>query len=166
MKCLRSDNGSQYISHSFETLMRERGIKHEFSSPNSPHQNGVAERQWGTLFKMGRCLLIGSGLPKFIWTYAIRMAAFIRNRCYNSTIEKTPYGAFTGRKPDLSKMYVFGSECHVYKFGQGELDSRCDKGFYLGNDVNSPAYLVCFPQSGKVQKHRLVKFALNYTADQ
>ena len=47
-----------------------------------------------------------------------------------------------------------------------EVGSRCDKGFYVGLDVNSPAYLVYFPQSGKVQKHRLVKFALNYTADQ
>ena len=40
------------------------------------------------------------------------------------------------------------------------------KGFYVGHDVNSPAYLVYFPQSAKVQKHRLVKFALNYTAYQ
>ena len=75
VKCLRSDNGGEYISHSFETLMRERGIKHEFSSPNSPHQN-VAERHWRTLFEMGRCLLIGSGLPKFLWIYAIRIADF------------------------------------------------------------------------------------------
>ena len=58
VKCLRSDNGGEYIGHSFETLMRERSIKHKFSSPSSPHQNGIAERQWRTLFEMGRCLLI------------------------------------------------------------------------------------------------------------
>ena len=46
------------------------------------------------------------------------------------------------------------------------MDSRCDKGFYVGHDVNSPTYLVYFLQSGKIQKHRLVKFALNHTADQ
>ena len=163
VKCLRSDNGGEYISHSFETLMREGGIKHEFSSLNSPYQSGVPECQWRTLLEMGRCPLIRSGLPKFLWTCAIRMAAFIRNRCYNSTIEETPC---SGQKPDLSKMYVFGSECHVYKFGQGKLDSKCDKGFYVGHGINSPAYLVYFPQSVKVQKRRVVKFALNHTADQ
>lgn len=39
-----------------------------------------------------------------------------------------------------------------------KLDSRCEKGIFVGCDKNSPAYLVFYPDSGKVIKNRLVKF--------
>ena len=63
---------------------------------------------------MGRCLLIDSGLPKTMWAYAVKIAAFIRNRCFNNRIGQTPYQALTGVKPDVSKMGVLGSECYAY----------------------------------------------------
>ncbi|KAL6471867.1 hypothetical protein MHYP_G00205170 [Metynnis hypsauchen] len=46
VKCIRSDNGTEYTGNEFQSLLRERGIRHETSSPYSPHQNGTAERQW------------------------------------------------------------------------------------------------------------------------
>lgn len=39
-----------------------------------------------------------------------------------------------------------------------KLDSRCDKGIFVGYDKNSPAYLVYYPDTKKVLKHRLVRF--------
>lgn len=56
---------------------------------------------------MARCLLIESGLPKFLWAYAVMASAFIRNRRYNPRIKKTPYEAFAGKIPNLSNMHVF-----------------------------------------------------------
>ena len=158
VKCIRSDNGGEYISNEFRSLLRKRGIRHELSSPYSPHQNGTAERNWRTLFEMARCLLLESGLPKTLWTYAIKSAAYIRNRCYNNRTNQTPYETMTGVKPDLSKMSVFGSECYAYKHDHTKLDTRCEKGNFVGHDTNSPAYLIFYPGSGKVLKHRLVKF--------
>lgn len=158
VKCLRSDNGSEFMGDLFQTLLREKGIKHETSCPYSPHQNGTAERHWRTLFEMGRCLLLEKGLPKAMWPYAIQSAAHIRNRCYNNRIKNTPYFMLTGRKPDLSKMWVFGSECYTYKYKQNKLDPRCFKGVFVGYDKNSPVYLVYHQHSGKVMKHRLIKF--------
>ncbi len=84
VKCLRSDNGTEFMSTDFQTLLREKGIKHETSCPSSPHQNGTAERQWRTLFEMARCLLLEKGVPKVLWPYAVQTAAHIRNRCYNN----------------------------------------------------------------------------------
>ncbi|PIK49001.1 hypothetical protein BSL78_14107 [Apostichopus japonicus] len=72
---------------SWSVVLRKMGIRHETSSPYSPLQNGTAERQWRTLFQMGRCLLIDKGLPKFLWTYAVQTAAHIRNRCFNNRIK-------------------------------------------------------------------------------
>ena len=39
-----------------------------------------------------------------------------------------------------------------------KLDDRCKKGIFLGYDKGSPAYLVYFPESQKIMKHRCVRF--------
>ena len=45
---LRSDNGTEFTSEEFQGLLRRNQIRREKSSPNSPHQNSTAERQWRT----------------------------------------------------------------------------------------------------------------------
>lgn len=47
----------------------------------------------------------------------------------------------------------------------GKLDSRCEQGIFIGYDKNSPAYLVFYPNTKKVQKHRLVKFTTRTTKE-
>ena len=64
----------------------------------------------------------------------------------------------TGKKPNLSRMRVFGSVCCTYKHDKKNLDSRCEKGVFIGYDKYSPAYLVYYPGNKKVSKHRLVRF--------
>ena len=68
---LRSDGGGEYMGTEFKSVLVDNHIKHEQSAPSSPHQNGVAERTWRTLFDMGRCMLLESQLPKSLWPYAI-----------------------------------------------------------------------------------------------
>lgn len=48
--------------------------------------------------------------------------------------------------------------CFAYKQEKGKLDSRCEQGVFVGHDKNSPAFLVYYPDTERVQKHRLVKF--------
>ncbi|KAK7895537.1 hypothetical protein WMY93_020862 [Mugilogobius chulae] len=165
VKCLRSDNGTEFTNREFQTLLRKNKIKHEMSCPYSPHQNGIAEREGRTLFEMARCKLIDSNLPKSLWHYAIQEAAYTRNRCFNKHTGTTPYTALTGKKCDLSKMHKFGSECYAYQQNKGKLDPRCEKGIFVGHDKGSPAFLVYYPSKGKVLKHRLVKFITKTTCD-
>lgn len=159
VKRLRSDNGGEYISEDYKSLMLKNHIKHEKSAPHSPHQNGTAERAWRSLFDMARCLLIDSGLPKQLWTYAVMTSAYIRNRCYNCRTGKTPYESMTGIKPNLSNMHVFGTECHAHVQGKTKLDARGEKGIFVGYDRSSPAFLVYYPQQHTVKKIRCVKFS-------
>ena len=42
-------------------------------------------------------------------------AAYIRNKCYNKRLEQTSYYVMTGRKPNLSNLTIFGSECYAYR---------------------------------------------------
>jgi transposase InsO family protein len=45
IKKVRSDNGTEFKNTGVEELLGEEGIKHEFSVPYTPQQNGVVERK-------------------------------------------------------------------------------------------------------------------------
>ena len=61
-------------------------------------------------------------------------SAYIRNCCYNKNTRKTPYESFTGSKPNLNKMHIFGMSCYCYVQNKKKLDPRCEKGVFVGND--------------------------------
>jgi transposase InsO family protein len=44
IKKIRSDNGTEFKNSQIEGFFEDEGIKHEFSSPYTPQQNGVVER--------------------------------------------------------------------------------------------------------------------------
>jgi len=163
---LRTDNGTEYTCGKFTDLLIQNKIKHETSSPYSPHQNGTAERFWRSLFDMARCLLLEATLPKSLWTYAVMASAYIRNRCYNSRIGMTPYEAMTGLKPNLSGMHIFGSTCYAYVQQKAKLDARYEKGIFVGYDKGSPAYLVYFPEKNNIKRVRCVKFTDNFEKEE
>ena len=158
VKKFRSDGGGEYMGHEFKQLLLKHSIKHEQSAPYSPHQNGIAERGWRTLFEMGRCLLIGSGLPKVSWPYAIMTAAHIRNRCYQNRTKQTPFFMLTGRKPKVGNMHVFGSVCYSLEQNKTKLDPCSKKGIFIGYDKESPAYLIYYADTKKIMRCRCVKF--------
>jgi transposase InsO family protein len=57
VKKIRSDNGSKFKNLQVEEFLEEKGIKHEFSAPYTPQQNGVVERRSGrSLTWQGQCL--------------------------------------------------------------------------------------------------------------
>jgi transposase InsO family protein len=51
---IRSDNGIKFKNTQVEGFLDEEGIKHEFSTPHTPQQNGVVERKNWTLIDMTR----------------------------------------------------------------------------------------------------------------
>lgn len=165
VKCIRSDNGAEFTGQEYNALLNRSCIRHETSAPYSPHQNGTAERNWRTLFDMARCMLIESRLPKILWTYAVQTAAVVRNRCFNKRTKQTAYFMLTGRQPNISRMQKFGSECYAYQHDKGKLDSRCEKGMFVGYDKNSPSYIIYYPNSKKIQRRRLVEFVPKMSAE-
>ena len=165
IKRLRTDNGTEFTSAEFKALLVKNQIKHEKSAPYSPHQNGTVERTWRSIFDMARCLLLESNLQKYLWTYAVMTAVHIRNRCFNPRIDKTPYEAFTGHKPNVSGMHIFGTTCFAQIQNPKKLDARSERGIFVGYDRESPAYLVYFRETGQIKKVRCVKFKDEYEND-
>ena len=158
VKRIRTDCGTEYINEEFRALMDKNRIRHETSAPYSAHQNGTAERSWRTLFEMARCLIIQAEVTKALWNHAVRTAAYIRNRTYSKRLQKTPYEAFTGKKPNIKNMHAFGTGCYAYKQETKKLEEKATFGQFVGYDYNSPAYLVYVKGQRAVRRVRCVEF--------
>ena len=78
-KKLRQDNAEEFPSEQFKVYCLDAGILQEKTIPETPQQNGLAERCKRTLLEMTRCLLTDSGFPKMMWGAAILHATRIRN---------------------------------------------------------------------------------------
>ncbi|GJV91776.1 retrotransposon protein, putative, ty1-copia subclass [Tanacetum coccineum] len=59
IKVVRSDRGGEYVAP-FAEFCAKHGIRHEFTAPYSPQQNGIAERKNRTLKEMVTAMLISS----------------------------------------------------------------------------------------------------------
>jgi hypothetical protein len=127
VKCIQSDNGTEYINNDFENLLKKRGITRRLTVPYNPEQNGISERKNRTVLDMARCLLIESGLPSSFWAEAVNTANYLRNRCPSKSLNgKTPYEMWTGKKPNLKHLRIFGSKvfCLNRSPGKGKLTCR------------------------------------------
>ena len=61
------------------TFLKKKGNVHVTSSPHTPQQNGLAERYNRSLVETTNCLLIQSGAPLSLWTFAMNHANWILN---------------------------------------------------------------------------------------
>jgi transposase InsO family protein len=103
IKKIRSDNETEFKNSQIEGFLEEEGIKHEFSSPYTPQQNGVVERKNRTLLDMARTMLDEYKTRDRFWAEAINTACCSINRLYlHRILKKTSYELLTGKKPIFS----------------------------------------------------------------
>jgi transposase InsO family protein len=57
IKCLRSENGGEYVNRPFEEYLVRSGIDWKRLVPHTPQQNGITECKNQMLVEMARCLL-------------------------------------------------------------------------------------------------------------
>jgi transposase InsO family protein len=62
-----------------EEYLEEEGVKHEFSAPYTPQQNGVVERKNRTLIDMARMMLGEFKTPERLWSKAVNTA--LKGKC-------------------------------------------------------------------------------------
>jgi transposase InsO family protein len=96
VKKIRSDNGSEFKNLQVEEYLEEEGIKHEFSAPYTPQQNGVVERKNRTLIDMVRTMLGEYKTPERFWSEVVNTACHAINWLYlHRLFKKTSYELFT-----------------------------------------------------------------------
>ena len=111
----------------------------ELTGTENSKQNSRAERPHKDLGQMMRCMLHGAGLGPEYWSHALTHAVYIKNRILHTTLNRTPYEAFTGRKPDLSDLRIFGSRVFARKPGKrpAKADHHTNKGVFLSCTATS-----------------------------
>ena len=109
LKCLRSDNESEYTSRDFETYYTKNGIKHEKTFPGTPQHNGVAKRMDHTIIERVRCILKITKLSKAFWGEAAQTAYYLIDRSQSSPLNfEVLEKAWIGKNVSYSHLRAFG----------------------------------------------------------
>ena len=61
------------------------------------------------------------------WGYALETNAFLLNRIPSKVVEKTPYELWTGKRPGLSFLKIWGCDAYVKRHASDKLASKSDK---------------------------------------
>ena len=161
IKAMRSDRGGEFTSKEFLEFCEANGIRRPLTVPRSPQQNGVAERKNRTILDMARSMLKSKRLPKEFWAEAVACAVYLSNRSPTRSVwGKTPQEAWSGRKPGITHLRVFGSIAHVHvpDESRAKLDDKSEKFIFIGYDNNSKGYKLYNPNNGKIVIIRDVVF--------
>jgi hypothetical protein len=137
-----------------EGFLEEEGIKHEFSYPYTPQQNGVVERKNRTLLDMAKTMLDEYKTPDRFWAEAINIVCYSINRLYlHRILKKTSYELLIGKKPNVYYFRVFGRKCFILiKRGRNsKFAPKAVQGLLLGYDSNTRAYRVFNKSTGLVE---------------
>nr|ABF97003.1 retrotransposon protein, putative, Ty1-copia subclass [Oryza sativa Japonica Group] len=129
IKYLRSDRGGEYLSLEFGNHLKECGIVPQLTPPGTPQWNGVSERRNPTLLDMVRSMMSQTDLPLSFWGYAPETVAFTLNRVPSKSVDKTPYEIWTGKRPSLSFLKIWGCEINASLWGY----PKETKGYYFYN---------------------------------
>ncbi|CAI7906818.1 unnamed protein product [Closterium sp. NIES-54] len=100
---LHSDRGGEFSSDLLREFCHGEGILQSFTLPDSPQQNGIAERRIGLVMEVARTSMIHATAPHFLWPFAVRYAAHQLNLwpCV-SFPETSPALRWTGKVGDAS----------------------------------------------------------------
>lgn len=136
VKELLTDNGTEFTNHDLGRWLSKRGIIHSFSTTYTPQQNGRAERANRTVLDGIRTILNDSNLPDELWGEALNTIVYTTNRLLASKSKtKTRYELFTGEKPDISNLRVFGQKAIVRESDntrEGKLAPRGEEVTFVG----------------------------------
>ncbi|KAM1689023.1 hypothetical protein ACFX2K_036826 [Malus domestica] len=110
---------------------------------------------------MARSILKSKRLPKELWAESVACDAYISNRSPTRSVwGKTPQEAWSGRKPGISHLRVFGSIAYVHVLDERrtKLDDKSEKFIFIGYDSNSKGYKLYNLNNGNMVISRDVTF--------
>nr|CAN78199.1 hypothetical protein VITISV_041785 [Vitis vinifera] len=161
VKCLRSDNGGEYIDRRFSEYCAAQGIRMEKTIPGTPQQNGVAERMNRTLNERARSMRLHVGLPKTFWADAVSTTAYLINRGPSVPMEfRLPEEVWSDKNVKFSHLKVFGcvSYVHIDSNARSKLDAKSKICFFIGYGDEKFGYRFWDEQNRKIIRSRNVIF--------
>lgn len=113
---LRSNSGGKYGSDKLAAWLKSKGIHHKITNAYTPQENSVAEHMNHTLIKKVHTMLNNTGLPHKYWGDVLLHTAHLVNVTPTCALlgEVTLHEAFTGNKPDVSSICIFGCKAYIH----------------------------------------------------
>ena len=144
LKHFHSDDGGEYRTNKLLTFFKQQGTRVTKTMRNTPQHNGIVERMNRTIMDMVRAMLYHAKAPGWMWEDALHHAVYIRNRCTTSGNKehKTPEEVWSGHKPSLKHIHVFGCNAyvHVQDDRRTKLDAKARQCVYVGYDPVKQVY--------------------------
>ncbi|CAI7815550.1 unnamed protein product [Closterium sp. NIES-53] len=124
------------------------GILQSFTLPDSPQQNGIAERRIGLVMEVARTSMIHAAAPHSLWPFAVRYAAHQLNLWSRVSLPETsPTLRWTGKVGDASVFRVWGSRAFVRDTSADKLSAHAIPCVFLGFVRNAPGWQFYHPTS-------------------
>ncbi|CAI5982316.1 unnamed protein product [Closterium sp. NIES-64] len=156
---LHSDRGGEFSSGLLRAYCRARGIRQTFTLPDSPQQNGIAERRIGMVMDVALTSMMHAAAPHFLWPFAVRYAAHqINLHPRVSMPETSPALLWTGKVGDASAFRVWGSRAFVRELSADKLSPRAAPCVFLGFPPDAPGWQFYHPSSRRVLSSQDVTF--------
>ncbi|CAI7806587.1 unnamed protein product [Closterium sp. NIES-53] len=127
LQTLHMDIGGEFSSDLLQAFCRAEGIRQTFTLPDSPQQNGIAERR--------------------ICMYAVHQ---INLQPRVSLPETSPTLRWTGKVGDATAFRVWGSRAFVRDLSADKLSSRAVPCVFLGFPTDAPGWQFYHPTSRRV----------------
>ncbi|CAI7824766.1 unnamed protein product, partial [Closterium sp. NIES-54] len=156
---LHSDRGGEFSSGLLGAYCRAQGIRQTFTLPDSPQQNGIAERRIGMVMDVARTSMMHAAAPHFLWPFAVRYAAHqINLHPRVSRPETSPALLWTGKVGDASAFRVWGSRAFVRDLSADKVSPRAAPCVFLGFPPDAPGWQFYHPTSRRVLSSQDVTF--------
>ncbi|GJR76683.1 retrovirus-related pol polyprotein from transposon TNT 1-94 [Tanacetum coccineum] len=158
---IRTDNGTEFKNATLKAHYEKLGIMQQFSTAQTPQQNGVVERRNRTLVEAARTMLIFSRLLEFLWAKVVATTCFTQNpSIIHTRHNKTPYELLRGRKPNVEYFHVFGSLCYPINDRDdfGKMKPKADIGVFIGYSETSRGFQICNRRTKKIMETINVNF--------
>ncbi|CAI7875852.1 unnamed protein product [Closterium sp. NIES-53] len=127
-----------------------------FMLPDSPQQNGIAERRIGVVMEWTSD---NAAAPHFLWPFAVRYAAHQLNLWPRVTLPETsPTLRWTGEVGDALVFWVWGSRAFVRDTSADKLSACAIPCVFLGFPSEAPGWQFYHPTSRRVIPSHNVTF--------
>ena len=94
---------------------------------------------------MVRSMISYANLPISFWGYALEITQYLMNLVPSKVISTTPKELWTGRKPSLGHVRIWGSPTHVLKRDPSKLEARSEGGMFVSYPRGTKSYLFYDP---------------------
>ena len=105
--------------------------------------------------------MLGTDLLISFWGLALEIATLLLNQIPSNTVSQTLYKLWSGNRPSLSYLRVWGCDAYVKLTQINKLDDRAVKCKFVGYALNSRAYMFYVPNEQRTFVSRNAKFLEN-----